>query len=73
MKVTWEEAYQIAGEIVDVISENEIILKNIGGQDAVERVATIIYSHDGFWWRSYFQDWFKRVGKRGNIHEQADA
>lgn len=58
MKVTWQEARQISGEIVSILQEEEaIVLNRIGKSDAVEKIAQIIFDKDAHEWLPRRQEW----------------
>jgi hypothetical protein len=66
MHITHDEAWQIAGEIVDMLAREGIVVKHISGVDGVEQIAGAISSKSGKRWDKLGQQW-EEEGIRSRI------
>lgn len=60
MEITWEEAHQIADEIVDRLTQagvEVVFWKGPPPADAVEHIASIIFDKDHQIWSDRHQEW----------------
>jgi len=59
MKITWNEAHQIAGEIIDYLTEQGMDLSPADHDgDVVENIANAMFMHSGQRWSHKDQAWF---------------
>jgi hypothetical protein len=66
MHVTYDEAWQIAGEIVDMLAREGIVVKHISGIDGVGQIARAIFDKSGKQWDGLCQQW-EEEGMRSRI------